>query len=399
MTTPFAVSRRFFLQTAAAGLLLGGALLPGCTRPPAAQASTADYLLYVGTYAQPDSAGILLYRVSPATGALTRVGGFRAGENPSYLTLDARHRNLYAVNEQATYQGAPGGAVSAFAVDGRTGALTLRNQEPSRGGAPCYVSLDATNKVALVANYGSGNVSVLPIRADGSLAPPTTTDQHRGQGPHKNQRTAHAHCFLPGPGNRFAFAVDLGTDTVYRYRLAPAQGTTARLPAPAFVARPGAGPRHLTFAPDGRRAYLISELNSSLTALTYDAAQGTLQETETVSTLPAGYTGESYCADVHVAPDGRFVYGSNRGHNSIVVFAVDAQTGRLTLVQHEPVQGNWPRNFTLDPTGRLLLVANQRSNNIVAFRVDPQTGRLTPTGQTARLPAPVCLKLVEDFTQ
>ena len=398
MTTRLAVSRRFFLQMAAAGLL-GGSLLAGCARPPAAQTNPTDYLLYVGTYAKPDSAGILLYRVSATSGALTRVGGFRAGENPSYLTLDARHRALYAVNEQESYQGTPGGAVSAFAVDGRTGALTLRNQQPSRGGAPCYISLDATNKVALVANYVGGNVSVLPIQADGSLAPPTTTDQHRGQGPHKNQRTAHAHCFLPSPDNRFAFAVDLGTDTVYRYRLAPAQGTAERLPAPAFVARPGAGPRHLTFAPDGRRAYLISELNSTLTALTYDAAQGTLRETETVSTLPAGYTGESYCADVHVAPSGRFVYGSNRGHNSIVVFAVDPTTGRLTLVQHEPVQGDWPRNFALDPTGHLLLVANQRSNNIVAFRVDPQTGRLTATGQTARLPAPVCLKLLPDFTK
>ena len=398
MTIFASFSRRSFLQTALVSLL-GASLLTGCARTPTTAKTGQDYLMYVGTYAKSDAESIFLYRVNATTGAMTRVSGFRAGADPTYLTLDDKHRNLYAVNETNDYQGASSGIVSAFAVDGRTGSLTLRNQQPSRGGSPCYISLDATNKVALVANYGGGNVCALPVQADGQLAAPTLFDQHKGHGPHKNQNTAHAHCFLPSPDNRFGFAVDLGTDTVYSYRLLPGQGTAQRQATPAFVARPGAGPRHLTFTPNGRRAYLINELNSTVTALNYNATNGTLQEIQTVTTLPADYRGENACADVHVSPDGRFLYGSNRGHNSIVVFAIDAATGRLSLVQDVTGPINWPRNFTLDPAGRLLLVANQLGNSIVAYQVDTQTGRLTPTGNTTELPAPVCLKMLPDFTK
>lgn len=390
MTTPyFSASRRRFLRTAGLGLtslplLSCAASLPGD--------AAAEQLLYVGTYAKPEEEGILLYRLNAATGALTRVRGYRAGENPSYLTLDKKRRYLYAVNETTEYEGAPGGSVSAFALPRRPteGDLTLLSRQPSRGGAPCYISLDAPEKLALVANYVGGNVALLPTQPNGGLGPATLLDQHQGKGPHPNQTTPHAHCFLPDPAGRFAFSVDLGTDTVYGYSLADARKGQLR-PTVAFRTRPGAGPRHLIFTPDGRRAYLISELNSTMTALAYDATQGTFQEIESVSTLPAGFTGESYCADVHLSPDGRFLYGSNRGHNSIVVFAVNQGSGRLTPVQHAPVLGNWPRNFTLTPDGRMLLVANQRSNNIVSFRVDKSTGRLTPTGQSAEVPAPVCL--------
>lgn len=391
-------SRRTFLRTTVAGLL-AWPLLVGCAHTPTTQSAGQQYLMYVGTFAKPEAESIFLYRVDAQTGAMTRVSGFRAGANPSFLTLDNKHRNLYAVNELSEYQGAPGGAVSAFAVDGRTGNLTLRNQQPSRGASPCYISLDATEKVALVANYAGGNVTALPVQADGQLAPPSYTDQHRGHGPHKNQNTAHAHSFLPDPGNRFAFALDLGTDTVYSYRLLPSQGTVQRQATPAYVTQPGAGPRHLAFHPDGRRAYLINELNSTLVALRYDATKGTFQEIETVSTLPTNFTEFNACADVHVSPNGRFVYGSNRGHNSIVVFAIDPATGKLTLVEHVTGPINWPRNFTLDPAGRLLLVANQNGNSIVAYRVDPQTGRLTATGNTTEVPAPVCLKMLPDFSK
>lgn len=379
-------------------LLLVLFLFAACTRP-AGPVAAPDYLVYVGTnVASEQEPTIFLYRLSAATGALTRVGAYPGGVKPSYLTVAAGRRFLYAVSETETFRGAPGGGVSAFAVDRRTGGLTLLNQQPSTGASPCYISLDHTGKVAMVANYGGGNVSQLPVQADGQLAAPTATDQHRGSGPHPNQTAPHAHCLLPDPANRYAFAVDLGTDQVLGYRLDPARGQLTRLPGePAFTAKPGAGPRHLTFAPDGRRAYLINELNSTVTALAYDAAAGHFRELQTVSALPAGYAGTNSCADIHVAPNGRFLYASNRGHNSIAVFAIDATSGTLTLVQHESTQGQTPRNFTLDPAGRLLLVANQNSNNVVTFRVDQQIGRLMPTGQTAEVPSPMVLQVVEDF--
>ena len=249
-----------------------------------------------------------------------------------------------------------------------------------------------------MANYGSGTVSLLPVAADGQLGPPVS-DQHTGSGPHPNQTSPHAHCLLPDPANKFAFGVNLGTDQVVGYRLGAAAGQLTRLPQPAFVARPGAGPRHLVFHPDGRRAYLVNELNSTVTALRYEAASGQLREVQTVSTLPADYAGLNSCADVHVAPDGRFLYVSNRGRNSIAVFAIAGTTGLLSPVQDVPTQGQTPRNFTLSPTGGLLLVANQASNNVVAFRVNQDTGQLTATGQSVDVPTPMFLLLAQDFTR
>ena len=382
--------------------LLGpaAALLAGCAARPAGPQKPREYLVYVGTNIDSEQDNtVFLYRLSPATGALTRVAGYSAGAKPTYLTLTADRRFLYAVSETGTFRGAAGGGVSALAVDRRTGALAKLNQQPSTGASPCYVSLDHTEKNLLVANYMGGNVAVLPVAADGQLGAPTATDQHTGSGPHKNQTTPHAHCFLPDPANTFAFAADLGTDQVVGYRLTPAQGQLARLPEPAFAARPGAGPRHLVFHPNGRRAYLINELNSTLTTLAYDPAAGHFTELQTVSALPAGYAGPNACADVHVGPDGRFLYASNRGHNSIGVFAIDAAAGTLTPVQDVDTQGQTPRNFALDPSGRLLLVANQNSNSVVTFRVDPSSGRLTPTGQTVSVPTPMVVQVVEDFTR
>ncbi|ALW86517.1 hypothetical protein AUC43_16365 [Hymenobacter sedentarius] len=375
-------------------------LFAGCTRPAAGGNSAKDYLVYVGTnVAAEQESTIFLYRLSPATGALTRISAQRGGANPTYLTMDAGRRFLYAVSETQTFKGAKGGGVSTFAVDRRTGDLALLNQQPSNGASPCYISLDHSGKVALVANYVSGTVSLLPLQPDGKLAPATATDQHEGSGPHKNQNGPHAHCIIPDPANAFAFAVDLGTDKVYVYRLNPAQGQLALMPEPAFVARPGAGPRHLTFHPNGKLAYLINELNSTVTALVYDPTAGKFRELQTLSALPAGFVGDNSCADIHVSPNGRFLYASNRGHNSIAVFAIDASSGTLTPVQDVDTQGKTPRNFALDPSGRLLLVANQNSNNVVTYRIDQQTGLLTPTGQTAEVPSPMFLQVVEDFTR
>jgi 6-phosphogluconolactonase len=398
MSHPAAPRRRHLLLTSGLGLF-SLALMAGCTRP-AANSQPKDYLLYVGTnVASEQESTIFLYRMSYATGVITQVSAQRGGPSPTYMAMPAGHRYLYAVNETQTWQGAKSGGVSAFAVDQRTGNLQLLNQQPSTGASPCYVSLDHTGKAALVANYVSGNVALLPVAADGKLGAPAATDQHQGTGPHKNQNGPHAHCLIPDPANKFAFSVDLGTDRVYAYQLDPTKNQLTRLPEPAFVAKPGAGPRHLTFHPNGKLAYLVNELNSTVTALGYDAATGRFRELQTLSALPAGFAGENSCADIHVAPSGLFLYASNRGHNSIVVFAIDTGTGTLVPVQDVDTQGKTPRNFTLDPSGRLLLVANQNSNNIVTFRVDPQSGQLAPTGQSVEVPSPMFLQVVEDFTR
>jgi 6-phosphogluconolactonase len=381
-----------------AAVLAGG--LAGCARL-VPTASNHDYLVYVGTnVSSPQENTIYLYRLRAATGELLPLGAMQGGTNPTYLTMDAAHRYLYAVSETQTYLGAPGGGVSALAIDPHNALLTLLNQQPSTGASPCYISLDRTGKNALVANYSSGNLAVLPVRPDGQLAPPSATDQHQPPtGPHKNQDKPHAHSFLPAPDNRYVFSADLGTDKVYGYQLDAATGQLRPQAAPAFTAKPGAGPRHLTFHPNGRWAYLENELNSTVTALAYDAKAGTFQEIETESTLPADFAGDNSGADVHVSPDGRFLYTSNRGDNSLAVFSIAPADGRLALVQHVSTQGKTPRNFALDPSGRALLVANQNSNNIFTYSVDKQTGKLTPTGKSVTLPSPMFVEIVPDFTK
>jgi 6-phosphogluconolactonase len=374
--------------------------LASCTRT-LPTASNQDYLVYVGTnVSDPQANTVYLYRLSLTTGELLPLGAMKGGASPTYLTIDAGHRRLYAVSETQTYLGAPGGGVSALAIDPHNGTLALLNQQPSQGASPCYISLDQTGKNVLVANYSSGNVTSLPVQADGQLGAPAATDQHQPPtGPHKNQDKPHAHSFLPAPDNRYVFSADLGTDKVYGYQLDASSGKLTPLPTPAFTAKPGAGPRHLTFHPNGRWAYLENELNSTVTVLAYNAKAGTFQEIETRSTLPAGYTGDNSGADVHVSPDGQTLYTSNRGDNSLAVFHIAAATGRLALLQHVSTQGKTPRNFALDPSGRVLLVANQNSDNIFTYSIDRQTGKLTPTGKSVTLPSPMFVQVVSDFTK
>ncbi|WP_139922611.1 lactonase family protein [Hymenobacter sp. DG01] len=393
MPQPFR-SRRNFLLTLGAGLA-GSALLAACTRA-GLSASDQSYLVYVGTYGPQDQENILLYRLTPATGALTRVTGAKGGASPSFLTVDAGRRTLYAVNEVDNFQNTPNGGVSAFAIDAKTGGLTLLNQQASGGTIPCYISLDKQGKHALVANYGNGTVAALPLGEGGTLRAASSVDQHTGHGPHKNQTNPRGHCMLPDPAGKYCFAVDLGNDTVYGYTLAPG-GQLQRLPTPAHQTKPGAGPRILTFHPSQPWAYLINELDSTMTALAYDASKGTFQEIQTLTTLPAGFTEWNACADVHVSSSGKFLYGSNRGHNSLVVYAIDPGSGRLTLVEHVMLPGKTPRSFTFDPSGRVVLVAHQQSDTVVTYFADARTGRLTPTGVSVPMTAPVCLQVYPDF--
>jgi 6-phosphogluconolactonase len=389
-------TRRSFLQHLAGVATLP--LLAACATGRTLGKSSDEVLLYVGTYGAAEQDNLFLYRLNAKTGALTRLGGFRGGVKPGYLTLDAAHRRLFAINASRDYQGEKSGAVCAFTIDQQTGGLTLLNRVPSRGEGPCYISLAPDEKSVLVANYFGGNIGSFPVQTDGQLADAAVVDQHVGSGPHRNQDVAHAHCILPDPAGRYALAVDLGTDQILSYALSTT-GTPLQVPPQvAYTTQRGAGPRHLTFHPNQKWAYLINELNSTMTALAYDAASGRFTELHTASALPAGFTGENSCADVHVSPDGRFVYGSNRGHDSIAVFAIDPSNGHMTLVEHVSTQGKTPRNFAIDPTGRILLVANQNSDNIVTYHINQKTGRLSPTGNTATAPAPVCLKLLADFT-
>lgn len=352
-------------------------------------------LVFVGTYTHGESRGIYTFRFDPVTGALHATGQVAEVEHPSYLAIHPGGRLLYAVNETGQFAGNPGGGVSAFAIDAATGALSLLNQERSHGAAPCYVCVDPTGRCVLVANYSSGNVAVLPVEEDGRLAPASQVLQHAGQGPNPaRQEGPHAHCITFDRAGRFVFAVDLGVDRVFVYQLDAVRGELRAASHPFAETHPGAGPRHIAFHPDGRFAYVINELDSTLTPFIYHGATGALTPESAVPTLPAGFTGTNHPADVHVHPSGRFLYGSNRGHDSIAIYSIDDATGQPTPLGHQSTQGRNPRGFALDPTGRFLLVANQDTGNIVTFRIDPCTGMLEPTGRETHVPTPVCLKFL-----
>ena len=347
--------------------------------------------LYVGTYTSGKSEGIYIYRMNLNTGELKSLKAIKT-INPSFLAIDGSKRNLYAVNEVSEFAGKSSGAVSAFAIDTKSGDLNFLNQQPSLGANPCHVIVDRTGRFVLVANYTGGSVAVLPILHDGSLGPATDLVQHKGSSvDRKRQEGPHAHCITPDGSNRYAFATDLGLDKILIYQFDANQGKLLPNREPWVRLKPGAGPRHFSFHPSGRFAYVINELNSTVTAFAYDPAAGTLMEIQTLSTLPKNYAGANSCAELVVSSSGRFLYGSNRGHNSIVSFAIDEHTGKLMHLEHVSTQGSTPRNFTIDPTGAFLLVANQDSDTIITFLVDPASGRLKSAPGVAEVPSPVCL--------
>jgi len=358
-------------------------------------AARGNYLVYIGTYTDKDSKGIYAYRYDPGSGQLTSLGLAAETANPSFLAVHPNRRFLYAVNEVGDYKGPNSGAVTAFAIDPKTGKLTLLNERPTRGADPCCVALDKTGKYVLVANYTGGSVVVFPVQPDGRLGEASAFIQHTGSSVNlERQEGPHAHWIDMSDDNRFALAVDLGLDEVLIYRFDSAKGSLTPNAPPFGKVNPGAGPRHLAFHPKGKFAYVINELRSTVTAFSYDAASGALEELQTLSTLPKGFSGQNDTAEVAVHPSGKFLYGSNRGHDSIAVFAIDSRKGTLQLVENVSTGGKTPRNFEIDPTGSRLFVANQDSSNIVVFRIDPKSGRLTPTGQVLDVPSPVCVKFV-----
>jgi 6-phosphogluconolactonase len=367
-----------------------------------AAATAAPELVYIGTYtgrpdAADDSHGIYAFHFDPATGAMS--APFLAGEarNPTFLAFDPGHQHLYAIGElrQDPPASPARGGISAFQVDPASGRLTFLNQVATGGPATTHVAVDATGRMVIAANFGAGYVAAAPIESDGSVGAPSATISDLGRaplGPNRDRQSEpHAHSVTISPDNRFAFVCDLGLDRVFSYRIDPATASLTPNDPPAAIVPPGSGPRHSKFSPDGRFLYVSDEMGGTLCVFAYDAARGALALKQTIATLPADFQGVNTVAELRVHPNGRFVYASNRGHDSITVFARDRDQGTLTFVQSIPCGGQHPRNFNLTPDGGWLLCANRDTNNVVAFQVDPATGRLTLTPHSVRISKPVCV--------
>ena len=356
-------------------------------RPP----RSATLPVYVGTYTDGASKGIYRLELDTSSGKLSDPVLAGEARNPSFLAWHPTKDVLYAVSETNAIGPEKSGGVVAFRV-GANGTLEKINEQPSGGGHPCYVSVHPGGTHLFVANYTGGSVASFPIRADGGISNASALVEHSGASVHPSrQRRPHAHSILPVKGTPFVLAADLGIDRVLVYRFDGEKGSLAPNDPPGITAAPGAGPRHLALSPAGDAVFVMNELQSTVTSFAWDGKAGTLQATGTSSTLPAGFTGSNTTAEVTVHPSGRFVYGSNRGHDSIAVFRVDADR-TLTQVEIEPTQGNQPRHFAIDPTGTFLLAANQKSDSIVVFRINQESGALTSTGASVRVPTPVCVR-------
>jgi 6-phosphogluconolactonase len=367
----------------------------------ASKSLAKETLAYVGTYTGGKSQGIYLFRletkISDASqdDRLVPLGLAAEIASPAFLEIDAKRRLVFAVNETGEFNGQPTGGVSAFAIDPATGKLKLLNQCSSMGAGPCHLILDRAGRHVFVANYGSGSVAVLPVAPDGRLGEASDVVQHEGKSVNpQRQEGPHAHCVTLDPANRFLFVCDLGLDKVMIYKFDAASGRlTANEPAFAAVA-PGAGPRHMVFRPDGRFAYVVNELNSTITAFEYDADTGALKELQSVSTLPENFAGPNTCAEIGIHPSGKFVYASNRGHDSVVLLSVDPDKGTLSYVKEQLTGGKTPRHFGIHPAGTHLAIANQNSDTLVLCRIDQASGRLQPSNAFAEAPTPSCIQFL-----
>jgi 6-phosphogluconolactonase len=387
------VSRRIFLESMGLGIMgitAAEKLVAGLRLPGEAEERT----LFIGTYAKEKSEGIYRGRLDLTSGSLRVESGAKGITNPSFLAIDGSRGRLYAVNETAEFEGRPGGSVSAFAIDPKTADLRFLNRQSSHGGDPCHLTLDHTGRYVLVANYSGGNIAVLPVKEDGSLGEATDVVQHQGSSVTPRQTAPHPHSVNVDVSGNFIYVPDLGTDRVMIYRLDAGKGKLLPATRGWAGAKAGAGPRHMVFHPDGRNAYVLNELDTNVTRFAVDRSTGALEQKQAISTVPRDFTGANFPADIHLSSTGDFVYCSNRGHDSIAVFAVDRKTGELSILQVQPTGGKWPRNFTIDPTGRYLLVANQRSDSITVFSVDQKRGTLAPLRQQIEIPMPVCLKFL-----
>lgn len=372
------ITRRFFLL-----------LTLSVTFLSSTQAQTKSYTAYVGTYTdKTGSKGIYAFSYDPATGKLADQRLVAESSNPSWVILHPNGKFAYAANESGKQS-----MVSAFSIDAKTGNFTALNQVPAGGEDPCHLAIDKTGKYLFAANYTSGNVSVFPILPDGKLGEPTAVVKDAGTpGPNKERQEApHAHWVQTSSDNRFVFVVDLGLDEILVYRFNDKKGTLAPNDPPFAKPAPGAGPRHAVFSPNGRFLYVVSELNSTVTAFSYDAKKGSFQLLDSVPMLPAGFQGRNEPAEIAIHSSGKWLFASNRGHDTIAVFAIDPASGKLAPAGEYPIGGKEPRHFALDPSGNFLLTEDQNTNAIVTFRIDRKTGALTESSRADNIPAPVCL--------
>ena len=358
------------------------------------QAAPKELLVYIGTYTKTEEQGIHWLKLDMGSGKLTPVGKLAGQKNPSFLAIHPNKKFLYAVNEIGNYKGEKAGGVSAYSIDPKTGALTFLNQQSSKGGAPCHLVVDATGRNVLVANYTGGSVVSLPISRKGRLRKAASFIQHEGSSVLvPRQSKPHGHSINVSPGNKFAVAADLGLDKVLVYGFNAKGGKLT--PAGFAKVAPGAGPRHFAFHPNGKFAYVINEITLTVTAFAWNEGEGKLSELQTITTLPVKRGKGMSTAEVQVHPSGKFLYGSNRGHNTVAVFSIDQRTGKLKAVQHQSTLGKTPRNFGLDPTGKFLIAANQSSGDMHTFWINQETGELKPTGHSVKIPMPVCVKFLE----
>ena len=351
--------------------------------------------VYLGAYAKGEDQGITLCKLDRMKGKLEKVKVFGGHRNPAFLEIHPSQKFLYAANEMREFKGEPTGAITAFSIDAKTGELAQFNQVSSKGAGSCHITIDAEGKTLLVANYGGGSVASFRIGEDGALSETVSFVQHEGSSvDERRQKGPHAHSINVDPSGKRAYCADLGLDKVLVYKVNKKGKLKANDP-PFAKTQPGGGPRHLNFHPSGKFAFVNLEMTSKVTVFSHDGKTGALNEIQTVSTLPRDFAANNSTAEIRVHPNGKFVYCSNRGHDSIAVFAIDEKSGKLTLVEHEPSGGKTPRNFCIDPSGSFLLAANQNTNNVVVFRIDGNTGSLSTTGSSIESPKPVCVRFVE----
>lgn len=378
------ITRWLFLVLALSTLIVAPTFLTSAPQP----AAESQHLAFVGTYTgKTGSKGIYAFDFDSSTGTLTLRGVAAETPSPSWVAIHPSGKFAYAANENGKQS-----TITAFSVDVNSAKLTQLNQLPALGQDPCYLSFDKTGKYLFAANYSSGNVVVFPILADGKLGEHTANVTNAGKlGPNKQrQEGPHAHWVQVSPDNRFVFVADLGLDAIMSYKFDTAKGTLTPNDPPLVKLAPGAGPRHVTFTPSGKFVYVVSELNNTVTAFSYNIDKGTFHEFQIISTLPADFTGRNDDAEIAVHPNGKWLFASNRGHDTIAVFSIDPKTGNLGRVGDFPTRGKEPRHFTVDPTGQYLLAENQNSNTIVVFRIDP-SGPLTKVSEVTDIPSPVCL--------
>jgi 6-phosphogluconolactonase len=402
MTSIATAARVWLIAELALTLVLGAALFNAVLPSPAAHGAepSAGQLVWFGTYTggPANSEGIYVSRFDAATGKLTAPVLAAAAKNPSFLALHPTLPVMYAVSEVADANGKPTGAVLSFAIDEANGTLTPMNHQPSGGKGPCHVSVDRSGRAVMAANYGGGSVICLGLAADGSIKPvvagtPGGFIQHEGKGPNlQRQEGPHGHSINPTADGRFAVVCDLGLDKVFLHALDAERATLT--PHGFGSTAAGAGPRHFAFHPGGRYGYAVNELDRTVTAFAFDPQAGTLTPFQTLSTLPADVTDTTgfSTSEIVAHPTGKFLYASNRGHDSIAMYAVDETTGRLTFLGAEPTRGKTPRNFVIDPTGKFLLAGGQNSHTVTVFQIDADTGRLSFTGQSLDVPSPVCIR-------